>query len=58
MSRVLTLESDMPFGKHKGSQIEDLIEDEPEYVRWLCENTDIQFDDECLEALERREQRR
>jgi len=56
--RLLTLESEMPFGKHKGAQVEDLIEDHPEYIRWLCENTSTGFDDDVLEMLEKREARR
>ncbi len=57
--RTLTLESDMPFGKYKGRQVEDVIEDDPSYVRWMAENSDnIEFDNEALEALEKREQRR
>lgn len=58
MSKMLKLESELKFGKHAGKQLEDLIEDEPDYVRWLCENTSILFADECYEALERREQRK
>jgi len=55
---TLKLESMMPFGKHKGFQVEDLVEDEPGYVRWLSENTSVDFDDEVFEALEKREQRK
>lgn len=54
----LTLQHEMPFGKFKGQQIEDLVEDEPGYVRWLCENTNVDFEDMVLEALERRERRK
>ena len=54
----MNLESEFKFGKHKGGQVEDVIEDDPAYIRWLCENTKTQFDDDVLEALERRESRR
>ena len=54
----MNLESEFTFGKYKGSQVEDVIEDDPEYIRWLCENTGKYFDDEVHEALERRERRR
>lgn len=47
----MNLESILTFGKHKGEQIEDLIEDNPGYVRWLMENTDIVFDNEVYEKL-------
>lgn len=56
--KVLKLDDDMPFGKHKGKQIEDLVEDEPSYIRWLCENANTEFDDTVLEALEKREARK
>ncbi len=59
MTRTLKLDTDMPFGKHKGKQVEDLVEDEPDYMRWMAENSDnVEFDEEVLEALEKREQRR
>ena len=54
----MNLESEFKFGKHKGEQVEDVVEDNPEYIRWLCENTKTQFDEDVLEALERREGRR
>lgn len=53
----MNLETTIPFGKHKGHQIEDVIEDDPAYIRWLCENTDHDFDDDVYEALEKRERR-
>ncbi len=39
------------FGKHKNEQVEDVIEDDPEYIRWLIENDVVQFDDEALELI-------
>lgn len=54
----MTLENIFKFGKYKGHQVEDVIEDDPEYVRWLCENTETSFDEEVLEALEKRERRK
>ena len=54
----MNLESIFKFGKHKGQQVEDVVEDDPSYVRWLCENTETDFDDEVLESLERREARK
>lgn len=57
--KALGLDDSMPFGKHKGSQIEDLVEDNPSYIRWLCENsTHVEFDEAVLEALSKRENRR
>lgn len=56
--KPLTLEDEINFGKHAGQQVEDLIEDHPGYVRWLIEETDNEFDETVLEALEKREARR
>jgi hypothetical protein len=28
----------MPFGKHKGRLAADVMEDDPGYWRWACEN--------------------
>lgn len=44
----LTLESILNFGKHKGKQVEDLIDDAPDYLRWLCEKKIRPFDEEAL----------
>lgn len=56
----MNLQSEFKFGKYEGKEVdvEDVVEDDPSYVRWLVENTDTQFDDEVLEALEKREARR
>ena len=56
--KVLKLDDEMTFGKHKGKQVEDLVEDDPSYIRWLVENAGTEFDNETLEALEKREARR
>ena len=54
----MTLEDTFKFGKYKGQQVEDVIDDDPSYVRWLCENTETHFDDEVLETLSKREARK
>lgn len=50
---MLTIENIFKFGKYKGQQVEDVLTDDPEYIKWLCENTDIMFDEETLEKLEK-----
>ena len=47
----LTLESVLDFGMHKGKCIEDLIEDAPDYLRWMAENEIREFDKELLDVL-------
>jgi hypothetical protein len=50
---VLTLESTMPFGTHKGSSIEAIVKTNPSYITWLMENVPtIEFSDGVIEALE------
>lgn len=56
--KALGLDDIFAFGKFKGQQVEDVIEDSPGYVRWLCENTDCAFDEEALQSLEKREARK
>lgn len=48
----LRLTSSMPFGKHKGEQIEDLLYDSPAYMTWLAEETDVEFDVEVIKTME------
>jgi len=42
------------FGKHKGEQLEDVIEDDPDYIRWCCENDIGGFDNEAPEVIARK----
>jgi hypothetical protein len=57
--KTLSLESIITFGKHHDKQVEDVIEDDPGWCRWLAENsTTYEFDNEALEALQKRENRR
>lgn len=41
----------MPFGKHKDESIASLCDDEPEYLQWLTENTDVEFTDDVTETM-------
>jgi hypothetical protein len=38
--QILSLYAEMPFGKHKGSTIAELIEEETSYMRWFVDNVD------------------
>lgn len=55
---TLSLEDTMKFGTHIGEQIEDLIEDHPDYIRWMVEEEAIDLDEEAMQALDKRESRR
>ena len=51
---TMTLESIFKFGKNKGKQVEDLLDDDPDYLTWCAENEVVEFDEECLEVMGRR----
>jgi len=54
MTSEMNLESVFSFGKHKGSQLEDVIEDDPNYIEWMVMEGVVGFDEETLEAISKR----
>ena len=46
------MDSYMPFGKYQGKRIDELIEDDPKYVKWAMDNLNFSIDEECQEFLE------
>lgn len=42
----------MPFGKYKGKLIGDIIQEDPNYLQWCCDNLSFELDEECLNLLE------
>lgn len=50
--RKLRLSDAMPFGKHKGEEIEDLIYDHPNYLAWCFNEEVVSFDGEVIKQLE------
>lgn len=40
------------FGKHQGKEIEDVIEDDPDYFVWLYENEVIEMSLNLISKLE------
>jgi len=53
-NRILYLDSTMPFGMHTGEMIEDMLDDEPDYMSWLYEQSNIEFDLEVIRQMEDR----
>lgn len=51
MIKTLSLDSFLPFGKYKGLQVEGMIRLDPQYMKWLVENTDLTFDEEVMERI-------
>jgi len=41
----------MPFGRHQGYTIEEILKDRPEYIYWLVNNTSLKFYPSVLETL-------
>jgi len=39
------------FGKKKGKQLEDVIEDDPNYLEWCIEKNVVKFDEKALETM-------
>ena len=47
----MTLEDVFKFGKHKDHQLEDVIEDDPDYIEWCVKNDMVDFDEESTELI-------
>lgn len=39
----------MQFGRYKGESIQDILDNDPLYLVWLQENTDLDFHHELIE---------
>lgn len=50
----LSLDDIFTFGKHKSHQVEDVIEDDPMYIRWLVEADVVTFDEEVMQLLSKK----
>ena len=50
--RALEMTDFMPFGKHKGQQVEDVMHDDPEYVSWLIDNDVMGFSEMVMQKAE------
>jgi hypothetical protein len=45
--RVFGLRDVLPFKKHQGKTLEDVMDEDIGYVTWLLENTDVQISDDA-----------
>lgn len=48
------LEDEFKFGKHKGHQLEDVIDDDPKYIEWCIMEGVVDFDEEALELISKK----
>lgn len=42
----------MPFGKFKGLALSEIIKNDPQYLVWLVDNTDLDFHSEIMDEVE------
>lgn len=42
----------LPFGKYKGESVQDVLDNDPRYLCWLQENTDLDFHYTIIEEAE------
>ncbi len=50
----MRLEDLFNFGKHFGNQLEDVIEDDPDYIEWLVSENIVEFDEEASELISKK----
>lgn len=42
----------MPFGKHKGTPLHELMVHDPGYIQWLQNNTSLDFHSDIMDEVE------
>ena len=47
------IDSPIPFGKYFGVEVEEVLVDDPQYLIWMRDNTQVQFDEEVLQKLDK-----
>jgi len=50
----LSLDYIFTFGKHRGEMLEDVIEDDPYYMKWIAEEDIRLLDEEVMQKLEKK----
>lgn len=43
LKNKLGLDDVLPFGRHQGYTVEEVLKDRPEYISWLMSNTTLRF---------------
>ena len=51
-SNILSMDSIFTFGKYEGEQVEDVLEEDPSYIKYMAEEG-LNFDEEVLELVAR-----
>lgn len=47
----LDLDDKMPFGKYRGYTLSDIIEVDPDYLEWCCNNTKVKITEDVKEYI-------
>lgn len=50
---IITLDTTLWFGKYQGCELWEILEKDPDYVRWLVEEADKELDNEAYEAFQK-----
>lgn len=53
--KPLELEDPIPFGKHKCELVKHVVEDDPSYIEWMIDNTSVEFEEEVLDLMEKKD---
>lgn len=48
------LDDRLPFRKHRGKELWEVLETDPDYVTWLIEEADVQLTNEAFEEYQKR----
>lgn len=51
----LDMDDIMPFGKHRGAELRELVAEEPGYLIWCRDNIGTRFSEEIAYALKNHE---
>jgi len=51
-SKRYTLTDIMPFGKHRGSDFDEIMTEDPAYMEWLYNNSVVEFNEADAFAIE------
>lgn len=52
-ARILERHDTMPFGKYKGRRVESVIMEDPFYIRWCIENTQLLLANPAFDLYEK-----
>jgi uncharacterized protein (DUF3820 family) len=48
---MLEYDDVLPFGKYKGKIVSEIIEQDPDYLRWVVDSSAWEFDEEVMQEL-------